>query len=306
MPVPGGECSISPPAKGVLMDIVQQFNALIWSWAETLRALRRRVGVHPLLVYAAVQLIVLVMLALFAYPPFVSFVMPLIRWRLGEAALHYPTNFLALRAIFGQVDMLLTVLLGGFVTGAAVWLFSAYYGGGQDPTTTGLRMAAKRYIPLLVIALIGLAVAQITTRVPMGLWGYLADERPMRFRLLRMATIAAVMAVQALLIYAIPYVILGGRKVWSALGASVLLAVRNPVTTYLIVAVPASLELLPALLARNGAVIAYRFAPEALAVVLGLWVAVIFFVAYLMVGAATRFYLYATQDDAGAGDAAEV
>ena len=288
------------------MDIVQQFNALIWSWAETFRALRRRVGVRPLLIYASVQLVVLVMLVLFAYPPFVSFVMPLIRWRLGEGALHYPTSFLALRAIFGQVDMLLTVLLGGFVTGAAVWLFSAYYGGGEDPTATGLRMATKRYIPLLVIALIGLAIAQITTRVPMGLWGYLADERPMRFRILRMMTIAVVMAVQALLVYAIPYVMLGGRRVWSALGASVVLAVRNPVTTYLIVVVPASLELLPAMLVRNGTVIAYRFAPEALAVVLGLWVAVIFFVTYLMVGAATRFYLYATQDDAGAGDAAEV
>jgi hypothetical protein len=288
------------------MDIVQQFNALIWSWAETLRALRRRVGVHPLLVYAAVQLVVLVMLALFAYPPFVSFVMPLIRWRLGEGALHYPTSFLALRAIFGQADMVLTVLLGGFVTGAAVWLFSVYYGGGEDPRTTGFRVAAKRYIPLLVIALVGLAIAQIVTRVPMGFWGHLADERPMRFRILRMMTIAVVMGVQALLVYAIPYVILGGRRVWSALGSSVSLAVRNPVTTYLIVAVPAALELLPALLVRNSSVIAYRFAPEGLAVVLGLWVVVIFFVTYLMVGAATRFYLYATQDDAEAGGAAEV
>jgi hypothetical protein len=70
--------------------------------------------------------------------------------------------------------------------------------------------------------------------------------------------------------------------------------------------VPAALELLPALLVRNSSVIAYRFAPEGLAVVLGLWVVVIFFVTYLMVGAATRFYLYATQDDAEAGGAAEV
>ncbi len=297
---------MSPPVKGVLMDIVQQFNALIWSWAETLRALRRRVGVRPLLIYASVQLVVLVMLALFAYPPFVSFVMPLIRWRLGEAALHYPGSFLALRAIFGQVDMVLTVVLGGFVTGAAVWSFSSYYGGGEDPPAAGFRAAARRYIPVLIIALVGLVVAQIVTRVPMELWGHLADERPMRFRLLRMMTIGAVMAVQALLVYAIPYVILGGRRVWSALGASVSLAVRNPVTTYLIVAVPAALELLPAWLARNSTVITYRFAPEGLVVMLAVWVAVIFFVTYLMVGAATRFYIYATQDDAEVGDAAEV
>ncbi|MCK4512610.1 hypothetical protein KAW64_12775 [bacterium] len=288
------------------MDIVQQFNALIWSWAETLRALRRRVGVRPLLIYAAVQLVVLVMLALFAYPPFVSFVMPLIRWRLGEAAMHYPGSFLALRAIFGQVDMVLTVVLGGFVTGAAVWLFSVYYGGGDDPPATGFRVAAKRYIPVLVIALIGLAIAQIVTRVPMGLWGYLADERPMRFRLLRMATIGMVMVVQSLLVYAIPYVILGSRRVWSALGASLSLAVRNPITTFLIVAVPAALELLPAWLSRNSTVIMYRFAPEGMMMILAVWIAVIFFVTYLMVGAATRFYIYATQDDAEVGDAAEV
>ncbi len=288
------------------MDIVQQFNALIWSWAETLRALRRRVGVRPLLVYAAVQLVVLVMLALFAYPPFVSFVMPLIRWRLGESAMHYPGSFLALRAIFGQVDMVLTVVLGGFVTGAAVWLFSVYHGGGEDPPATGFRVAAKSYIPILVIALIGLAIAQIVTRVPMTLWGYLADERPMRFRLLRMATIGMVMVVQSLLVYAIPYVILGGRRVWSALGASLSLAARNPVTTFLIVAVPAAIELLPAWLSRNSTVIMYRFAPEGMVMILAAWIAAIFFVTYLMVGAATRFYIYATQDDAEAGDAAEV
>lgn len=288
------------------MDIVQQFNALIWSWAETLRALRRHVGVRPLLIYAAVQLVVLVMLALFAYPPFVSFVMPLIRWRLGEAAMHYPGSFLALRAIFGQVDMVLTVVLGGFVTGAAVWLFSVYYGGGEDPPATGFRVAAKRYVPLLVIALVGLAIAQIVTRVPMTLWGYLADERPMRFRLLRMMTIGAVMVVQALLVYAIPYVILGGRRVWSALGASLSLATRNPITTFLIVAVPAALELIPAWLSRNSSVIMYRFAPESMVMILAVWIVAIFFVTYLMVGAATRFYIYATQDDAEVGDAAEV
>ncbi len=94
------------------MDLVQQFNALIWSWSETLSALRRRVALAPLLIYAAAQLAVLAILAFFAYPPFASTVAPLIRWRLGEAALHYPTCFLALRSSFGQADVVLSVLLG--------------------------------------------------------------------------------------------------------------------------------------------------------------------------------------------------
>ncbi len=279
------------------MDLVQQFNALIWSWSEMLSALRRRVALGPLLIYAAAQLAVLAILAFFAYPPFASTVAPLIQWRLGEAALHYPTCFLALRASFGQADVVLSVLLGGAATAAAVWLFASYYTGGDDGAGDGWREAFRRYVPVAIAVLVTTVLVQLVSRIPTTFWGHLADARPARFRIIRMASIAAVLAVQALFIYVIPYVMLARRRIGGAIGGSIALALKNPVTTYLIVAVPTVLELLPAWLARNGTTIAYRFAPEGLTVVLVVWVIVILYSTFFTLGAATRFFLYATQNE---------
>jgi hypothetical protein len=280
------------------MDLVQQFNALIWSWSETLR---RRVALVPLVVYAGVQLIVLAMLVFFAYPPFASTVAPLIRWRLGEAALHYPTCYLALRSSFGQADVVISVVIGAVVTAAAVWLFASYYTGGDAKAGDGWREAFKRFIPVILTAFVAMVLVQLVTRVPTTFWGHLADDRPARFRMLRMAAIAVVLAVQALFVYAIPYILLGRRRIGGAIGGSFALAFKNPVTTYLIVAVPTALELLPAWLSKNGATIAYRFAPEGLTVVLVVWVAVILYSTYFTLGAATRFFLYATQNEGSVG-----
>jgi len=279
------------------MDLVQQFNALIWSWSETLSALRRRIALAPLLIYAAAQLAVLAILAFFAYPPFASTIAPLIRWRLGEAALHYPTCFLALRSSFGQADVVLSVLLGAAATAAAVWLFASYYTGGDGKAAEGWREAFRRYVPVVIAVLVTTVLAQLVSRIPTAFWGHLADARPTRFRLIRMLAIAAVLAVQALFIYVIPYIMLARRRIGGAIGGSMALALKNPVTTYLIVAVPTVLELLPAWLARNGTTIAYRFAPEGLTLVLVVWVVVILYTTFFTLGAATRFFLYATQND---------
>jgi len=279
------------------MDLVQQFNTLIWSWSETLSALRRRVALAPLLVYSAAQLAVLAMLVYFAYPPFASTIAPLIRWRLGEAALHYPTCFLALRASFGQADVVLSVFLGSAATAAAVWLFASYYTGGDDRAGDGWREALRRYVPVAVAVLLTTVLVQLVSRMPTTLWGHLADARPSRFRMIRMAAIAVVLAVQALFVYVIPYIILARRRLGGAIGGSIALAFKNPITTYLIVAVPTVLELFPAWLARNGTTIAYRFAPEGLTAVLVVWVIVILYTTFFTVGAATRFFLYATQNE---------
>ncbi len=52
------------------MGVVQQFNALIWSWAEMFRALRRRAALAPFLIYAGVQTLILLMFLGFTAPPF--------------------------------------------------------------------------------------------------------------------------------------------------------------------------------------------------------------------------------------------
>jgi hypothetical protein len=279
------------------LRVGEQFNALIWGWAETFRALGRRVGLGPFLVYAAVQTLVVVAIGWFAAPGFRWAMVPLLGWRFGDAALHYPTNFLALRSGLAQADIVLSIVLGALVSGAAVHMLASFWSGSESEAGEGWREAGRRYLPLLVVAAVTLLVSQFLTRFPMAQWGYLADARPLRFRMLRMAVVAAVMAAQALLVYAPASVMLRGDGPFRAVGRSVRLALRAPITTYLIVAVPTAVELAPAWLSRQSALIAERFSPELLVAVMVVWIIALMFIGYVTLGSSTRLLLHMSRDE---------
>ena len=283
------------------MRTVQQFNSLIWSWGEMLRALRRRVALVPFGLYAAAQVVIVLSIAGFAYPPLSWVVAPALKWRFGDQALHYPNNLFALRPALGQIDTFLWVLLGTLVSAAAICLFSAFFTGSRERFGAGWRRAAGHYLAVVAVGAVVMVITQLLARAPHSLWGHIAEESPTRFRLVRMASVGLIVAVQALFIYALQYIVLEGRSIRAAVLGSFSLAVRSPITTYLIVGVPAALELLPLWISRKSLVIAYRFSPELLVAVMLIWIAVIFVSGYASVGAATRFFLLATQDDEIAG-----
>ena len=283
------------------MRMTQQFNALIWSWGEMLRAFRRGVAVLPFALYAAVQLLIVISISSFAYPPFSWVMAPAMRWRFGEQALHYPNNLFVIKSALGQIDTFLWILLGTLVSGAAVYVFSTFFAGRPDRFATGWRKAARRYLALVAVGAVVMALTQLIAQAPRSLWGHLIEDSPLRFRLVRMLSIALVVAVQAVFVYAFQYIVLEGRRIVPAVVSSVRLAVRSPITTYLIVGVPAALELFPLWLSKKSLVIAYRLSPELLVAVMVIWIAVIFISSYASTGAATRFFLLATQDEEIAG-----
>jgi hypothetical protein len=287
------------------MGVLQQFNALIWSWAEMLRALRRRVALVPFGIYAAVQSAVLLVFIGFTVRPLSWFVPGLMSAWLGPRAVHYPNNLIMLRAVMGRTDIVLSVVLGGLVAGAAAYLFSAFYSGSRERFPAGWRAAVRRYVPILAVALLVTVVAQAIVRIPMSMWGHFADVRPLRFRLLRMVLTGTVILVQALFVYVIPAIVIDAKRWGAAVAGSMALAVRTPITTLFVVGVPAAVELLPAWLMRNSNVIVYRFAPELLILGMFLWIVTIAVINYATVGSATRFYLHATQIDEPAERAGE-
>ena len=67
----------------------------------------------PFLIYAGVQTLILLMLVGFTVPPLRFFVPSLLRLRFGDEALHYPNNFMVLQRSLGEVDIILSVFLGG-------------------------------------------------------------------------------------------------------------------------------------------------------------------------------------------------
>ncbi|MFH1502386.1 MAG: hypothetical protein ABIG03_05000 [Candidatus Eisenbacteria bacterium] len=279
------------------MGLLKQLNALIWSFNETWRAAKKGVALWPFAIYAGAQCVVALMVVGFAYPPMSWVAVPLLRWRLGEPALHYPANLFALRPALAQVDSVMLVVLGAVLTATAVHLFAAYFAGRREGLREGWRSASRRYLPLLAVAAVLVAATHLVSRAPFTLLGEMAESSPGKFRIVRFGSIGLVVVLQALFLYSTAYLVLGGRRLIGAVGGSLRLAVTTPLTTLLVVGIPALLELLPLWLSRQSATIVDRLSPEFLIVVMLLWVAVIFVAAYATAGAATRFFLFSTQDD---------
>ncbi len=286
------------------MGLIEQINALIWSWVETFTAFGRRVALLPLVIYTAAQAAILAAIAGFAYPVVSWFMVPLMRWRFGESVLHYPNNFLVLRAGLGEIDPFLAVFLGAVTTATAVVLFGTFYQRRRVGFGEAWRTASSRYWSLVLAAVIAVGLAQIVTRTSYAFFGYLADESPGTFRLVRGSTILVVLVVQALLIYTTPYIVLAGKSVRAAIGGSLGLFGRTPITTFMLVAVPAALEILPLWFWRQSASIAHTFSPELVPLLMVVWIAVLFFAVYAALGGVTRLFLHLTQDETARAEAA--
>jgi hypothetical protein len=280
------------------MGLIDQINALIWGWVETFRAFSRRVALLPFAIYAAGQAAILAAIGGFAYPVVSWFMVPLLRWRFGESVLHYPNNFLVLRAGLGELDPFLAVFLGAVTAATGIVLFGTFYQRRRVGFGEAWSRASSRYWSLVVAAVIAVGLAQIVTRTSYAFFGYLAEESPRTFRVVRGSTILVVLFVQAVLVYTAPYIVLAGRSVRAAVGGSLVLFGRTPVATFLLVAMPAALEILPLWLWRQSATIAHTFSPVLVPLLMVIWVVVLFFATYVTLGGITRLFLHLTQDEA--------
>lgn len=272
-------------------------NALIWSWSETIRALRRGAALWPLTIYAGVQCAILLAVVGFAFPPLSYVIAPALRWRFGEAALHYPSNLFALRPALAQADSVLVVLLGAVLTATAVHAFSEFFAGRRGSFRGSWSAAARRYVPLAVVAAVVMVVTHFMARVPFSFLGGLAEGSPSLFRLVRFGSVGAAIVVQTLFVYTAPGLVVSGTGLGPAVARSFRLAAAAPLTSIFIVGVPAALELLPLWLSRQSANLVRTLSPESLIWVMLLWVLVILIASYATAGAATRFFLLSARDD---------
>ncbi len=281
------------------MGLLRQFNSLIWAWSETFRAAGRGAALSPFAIYAAVQCAVLFAVVGFAYAPLSVVVAPVLRWRFGDAALHYPSNLFVLRPALAQVDSILIVLLGSVLTATAIHLFGTFFAGRRRSLSTSWRAAGSRYLPVVAVAAVVMVITHFVARAPFSLVSGLAESSPSIFRIVRFGAVGIVIVVQTLFVYTVPGLVISRLGLKGAVGRSFRLAATTPITSLLIVGVPAALELIPMWLSRQSATLALTLSPEFLIWVMLLWVAVILAAAYLTAGAATRFFLFSIQDEDG-------
>jgi len=277
------------------MDLVARINALLWTWIQSMRSVKRISLFFPFLLFAVLQVGLLLLLIFFYLPPISSLLIPLIRLLSQESALHYPQFYFYLPGLFSKINVWLNLLASWLFVGAATLMFAGKYRGRPVRTSRALGQAFRRIIPLFAVGM----VEWVVIRAVMQLFGYLttsagqwATQSPRLFLLVGFFINIVFIVPFA---YTAAEVMLGKRSIGGALRGSFALARRNYGLTYLLFAVPSLLTLAMNLIFQYAPVIVTRTSPGVMVLLMIINIVVTVVVNFAIVGSLTAFYLRAAE-----------
>lgn len=174
---------------------------------------------------------------------------------------HYPWNFVLMPVILGRLDLVLDVLLHVVFQGVTLLLFISVLMERDPSLRKALRKAAGRYLSLLIAALV--------TSLALFLWFKVTGmTRGFGMGLPRAVEIAGTAAVgialQALFVYAIPFILVEGESPFRAILRSTKTALRTFDRSYLLVFIPFLLTVPMTALALKSRSLAEHLTPEVL------------------------------------------
>ncbi len=164
------------------------------------------------------------------HPPYDAVLAPPIRFVFGETVLHYPAHLWFLYHAMKYTHVVAAVLVGACMSGVACAMVRQIHEGAALSLRAALQGGSVRYGTMVILWLVtwGLAKGALTvlSRVASVGFGTLAIG------------VGMALLLQVLLGYAIPAAVFTGVSWWRALVASVREAVRHPLSTVLVVALP--------------------------------------------------------------------
>ncbi|MDM7913951.1 MAG: hypothetical protein ACE15D_05625 [Candidatus Eisenbacteria bacterium] len=269
---------------------MRQISLLLWSWIETTRNLGRGRLWAPLLLLAIAQWLVLLLLTQFHQPILTPVLAPLIRLLVGEPALHYPVFYQALPELNNWFSIVLDVVLGAWLIGAAFLLFWQADRPGELPQG-GISRAAGAYGKLVAARLpLAILVVAILFLLPRVVFAGQAEMSGSTQRFVRFATILVGSILEGLFLYAPLAILVEGRGVKSALSRSFSFARRMPLATAGAVFFPNLIQIPVSYVLRRSDEIIRKLSPEMIGWVLFLMILVFTVVAFYVVGAGSRLF----------------
>ncbi len=241
----------------------------------------------PLALYFLLKLSLIVLYAYGRSGPADAFWKILLPGSSAEALSHYPDRLIVMPIVLGRLDIPLEILA---LSSCRPRPFSSSRSrDGRTPRRAGGRLTARaRYFHLAAATGIASAALFAAFRYPASLLARLPGI-PDAGRLA--IGIALSIAVQALFLYAIPFIVLEGRSAIDATRRSAGFAARHFAESITLVAVPFVVALPTMLLTLDPRTIAFRISPEFLVHVRIAGELVEFASGYLLVGGLTIYFL---------------
>ena len=266
------------------MNLYRDIGIAARAWVFAVRGIGRETTLEPFLLIGLAQAILLAGLVWFYLPALAQILEPVVRGIGGEEATHYPHHLWTLPETWRTTNLILlltvTVIMRAVATARyanapAIW--SAAFG---------------RAPALILIAIAGPGVAWgITTA-----FNQIPTEISLSSFVIRIGLqgleLGMIVIVESLVGYAIAFVMLDGAGPLRAIGASVGLALRHPLPTLLILAVPAVILFPPTFFLVEMDVAQSGLSPEGVALAWTLRLIVEWALLILVTGGLTGIYLH--------------
>lgn len=186
----------------------------------------------PFIFLGFADFFVLMLLFFAPSPPMSHVLAPIIRTFYSERFLHYPENFLLLPKLATHAHVLISSVLGVFVTGLAIKKIEGEMHGGEGiPTTAALRVVGRKFFSLF-IAWVGMFLLfKVTVRLALPLIPANAG-----FRMGGVFLLGLIM--QSVLSFVLPAIILSEKGFFKGFWSGLLFGIRYVVLASAITFVP--------------------------------------------------------------------
>ncbi len=213
----------------------------------------------PLLLYFALRIAVIFLYLSSVNEPLSSFWALFVGGYSGEDVSHYPVHMILMPTILSRLDIVLDIFASVLFQGATIVLVAAAFRKRKISVGGGFTRAARGYPHMVAVMLVVSIALLLCVNAPRVLNPAL---RGAAYYGVYALVLLVGLCVQALFLYAIPFILLEGRRAPGAIASSMRSATRSAVTTFLIVAVPFVFTIPTLLLGLKAEMIAYRISPD--------------------------------------------
>lgn len=267
------------------LSFLDKLNMFVSIYGQLFISIFRFSWWSPFFIYAIFQTIGFLALLWYYAPILSATVYPIISLFLPSNAFHYPQYYLALPSLYATYEsLILGVTVWIVLVATAVYRFSGIYAGKVPVLRDSINLALRSYLPLLLVWLIETVLVIIILYVPSHLLKSMIADSPNRAALVDIIFEMIGLGVTAMLIYAVPGIILDRKKVWPAIRDSISLFLRNIIFTYSIVFFPSFLRIIMNLLLTS-------YAPKIITILNPELIPAIMFI-YIFAGIFINLFIY--------------
>jgi hypothetical protein len=178
-------------------------------------------------------------------PLWSAIVVPILSLFFPPQAFHYPQYYLVLPAAYAALE--------NFVLGPTVWIImiavavhrlGGVYGGVKSSLKSGLSIAFKRYPGLIAVWLLETILTLIVLYIPTIFLNDFVSGSPNRAAAVAIALQVGSLLASAILLYAVPGIIIDNKGARESIRDSVALFFSSPIMTFFIVLLPSVVRIL--------------------------------------------------------------